>query len=416
MSVNSTIPLTTELELRDYALHGISGKFDLIVSNPPYLKLGKSDPRVSALEHVCSGAPNLYFLFATRSLGELRANGQMVYITPRSWTSGKYFARFRDLLFQQSGTYMRHIHYFESRDKVFTSEQVLQETMIWRVERPKRKLKTPPAITITTSIGNDDYEAPANGHFTVPYQDMVYGPEYYVFMVRHEHDLELLRALRTLPETLSSLGLKIHTRLCVDFRNKTSLRTMQMLSAAEPNSIIAPLLFAYHLKQGMVHFPVGTETADSRLIEFLELPANSNRPKPSALLQPNHNYLLLKRFSSKEEPCRLQCVIYCKDDLADYDYISTDNKVNFITAADGSELSSEVVAGLYVVYNSSFYDSYYRLLNGSTQVNASEFSSMPLPDLATITHMGRKLLKYEDRSTECCDLIIKQAVPALAVL
>ena len=70
-------------------------KFDFIIGNPPYMKIAKNTPEALAMPDVCYGAPNLYFLFASMSLFNLKDDGEMVYIIPRSWTSGAYFKRFR---------------------------------------------------------------------------------------------------------------------------------------------------------------------------------------------------------------------------------------------------------------------------------------------------------------------------------
>ena len=40
------------------------------------------------------------------------------------------------------------------------------------------------------------------------------------------------------------------------------------------------------------------------------------------------------------------------------------------------DLSECVVYGLYVLFNSTLYDCYYRILNGSTQVNSTEVNSI----------------------------------------
>ena len=82
----------------------------------------------------------------------------------------------------------------------------------------------------------------------------------------------------------------------------------------------------------------------------------------------NKNYLFVKRFTAKEEHRRLQCGVYLAKDFPQYKKISTQNKINFI---DGvmTELSECLVYGLYVLFNSTLYDKYYRILNGSTRVN-----------------------------------------------
>lgn len=75
----------------------------------------------------------------------------MVYIVPRSWTSGAYFTAFRQYLLGEGR--LEQIHLFVSRDKVFSEEQVLQETMIIRV---KKTVNIPSHVLITSSKSNDD--------------------------------------------------------------------------------------------------------------------------------------------------------------------------------------------------------------------------------------------------------------------
>ena len=80
------------------------------------------------------------------------------------------------------------------------------------------------------------------------------------------------------------------------------------------------------------------------------------------------------------------------------------NKINFITGMDG--LSECVAYGLYVLFNSTIYDSYYRILNGSTQVNSTEVNTMPVPSLKTIENMGKELMAVKDMSVTACDQIL----------
>lgn len=63
-----------------------------------------------------------------------------------------------------------------------------------------------------------------------------------------------------------------------------------------------------------------------------------------------------------------------------------------------------------MLFNSTLYDTYYRMLNGSTQVNATEINSMPVPDIESIQEMGRKLMGTEDLSEKNCDLILEEVL------
>lgn len=151
MKENSLIPLDYEIIEENYITSQAADfnqamfasvnpiKYDWIIGNPPYMKIAKDSPEASAMPTVCYGAPNLYFLFASMSLFNLDKNGELVYIIPRSWTSGAYFKAFREYLLSE-GT-LRHVHLFVSRDEVFENETVLQETMIIKVDKSNSRDK-----------------------------------------------------------------------------------------------------------------------------------------------------------------------------------------------------------------------------------------------------------------------------------
>lgn len=353
-------------------------KFDFVIGNPPYMKIGKDAPEALAMPDVCYGAPNLYFLFASMSLFNLRDGGEMVYIIPRSWTSGAYFKRFRQKFLSEG--VLEHIHLFVSRDKVFEKESVLQETIIIKLRKTRAKPKT---VTITTTQSNADFSEKTI--FEAPYSAVINGPDSYVYLVTNSEEVATLNSLNKWENTLPSIGLKMKTGLTVDFRNRAALRDV-----AEDHAV--PLFYSQHIQNGKVVFPVGKEH------EYLVT-------EQRGLLQPNKNYLFVKRFTAKEEHRRLQCGVYLAKKHPEYSQISTQNKINFI---DGiRDLSECVVYGLYVLFNSTLYDGYYRILNGSTQVNSTEVNSMPVPSMDIIEAMGKELIAAHDMSEPVCDRILR---------
>lgn len=356
-------------------------KFDLVIGNPPYKKIAKDAREAMAMPDVCYGAPNLYFLFASMSLFNLKKNGEMVYIIPRSWTSGAYFKRFRKHFLNEG--ILEHIHLFASRDKVFEKENVLQETIIIKVAKTKRK---PQSVTITTTKNNADFSRKTI--FKAPYSSVVRGGDSYIYLVTNAEEVEILDKLNRWSDTLPKIGLKMKTGLTVDFRHYESLR-----SIFEEKAV--PLFYSQHIQHGGVHFPVGKEH------EYIVTQKNS-------LLQKNSNYLFVKRFTAKEEPRRLQCGVYLAKNYPEYKEISTQNKINFICGTKA--LSECVVYGLYVLFNSSLYDSYYRILNGSTQVNATEINSMPVPPMKIIEKLGKTIMKKKDLSEVACDTILRSCI------
>ena len=354
-------------------------KYDFVIGNPPYMKIPKDAPEATAMPEVCYGAPNLYFLFAAMGLYNLTDYGEMVYIIPRSWTSGAYFKHFRQYFLTKGK--LKHIHLFVSRNKVFDKEDVLQETIIIKV---KKTDKVPEKVTITSSQSNGDFDNLTS--LTVPYSLVVWGNDYYVYLVTDEKEVSVLERLHKFDKTLPDIGLKMKTGLTVDFRNREILRDNM-----EEGAI--PLFYSQHIKQGEVQFPIQKEH------EYVVT-------DQKGLVQDNRNYLFVKRFTAKEERRRLQCGVYLSKKYPQYKKISTQNKINFV---DGlmMEMSECLVYGLYVIFNSTLYDEYYRILNGSTQVNSTEINAMPVPDLESIQEMGRMLMKSRDMSENNCNMILE---------
>lgn len=384
--INSKVLIEYELRTENYIISQADdynkpcvNKYDLIIGNPPYMKVAKDAPEALVMSDVCYGTPNLYFLFASMGIFNLENDGEMVYVIPRSWTSGAYFKKFREKLLSEC--IIMQLHLFESRDKVFDNEKVLQETLILKVQKSRIR---PNNIIITSSKSNKDFKNIST--ISVPYNVVVSDKESYIYLATNTVDINILQTLNQLEDTLPSLGLKMKTGLTVDFRNRDLLRDI-------PEKETVPLFYSQHIQDGIVKFPIGKNN------EYLVAQDNS-------LLQPNANYLFVKRFTTKEEKRRLQCAVYLAKFFPSYTNISTQNKINFISGLQN--LSICVVFGLYVIFNSTIYDRYYRILNGSTQVNSTEVNTMPMPSIAIIEAMGKELIKVHDMSENTCDNILRE--------
>ena len=74
-------------------------KFDYIISNPPYFKITKADIRAIIAKELIYGQPNIYSIFMGLSAKLLKPNGELIFITPRSFAAGNYFKAFRQSFF-----------------------------------------------------------------------------------------------------------------------------------------------------------------------------------------------------------------------------------------------------------------------------------------------------------------------------
>jgi len=121
----------------------------------------------------------------------------------------------------------------------------------------------------------------------------------------------------------------------------------------------------------------------------------------------NGNYVLLKRFTSKEENKRLQCALLFENDFPMYESISTENHLNYITKTNG-KMSKDEMYGLFVILNASYLDRFFRILSGSTQVNANEINAIPFPAYNDIVQIGSKANQSTNLALLNCDALLDE--------
>ena len=347
--VSRKYPLKIECEIlkENFIAWGNASQYDIVICNPPYLKLPKNSEEAVAMAPFVYGQPNLYALFAIKAMQHLKPKGSFVFITPRSWTSGEYFRRMREYLLAE--TSLQALHLFESRDKVFSGETVLQETMIWA------GVKNGDTGNVRISSSEDDSLQAVNA-ITVPFPEIVVNGK--ILLPVTGNDYDLLREMAGFSDTFDSLGYVFKTGPVVEFRNKGFL-----LENEEPGAI--PLLRSVNVHNGEFTFPVHVGKA-----QYLKQDAKSS------LLMPNNPTVIVKRLSAKEEIRRLQCCEYIP--LDEKDRVSMENHVNYLARKDGKPLSLNEVNWAFGILSSDVYDRYFRIVNGNTQVNAGELNSLPV--------------------------------------
>ncbi|MCH4239352.1 MAG: Eco57I restriction-modification methylase domain-containing protein [Oscillospiraceae bacterium] len=359
---------------------------DIIICNPPYQKIRRDSEEARTMNEIVYGQPNIYYLFMAMSLKLLRTGGDFIFIVPRSWTSGLYFQSFRRYFFRHLD--IADVHLFQSRNSVFDTEDVLQETMIIhgqkRGHQPQRE-----QILMHTSKASEDFSQAVT--FPVQAQECIqmYNGHYFL-LPTSERELEVLYRMRDYQHSLSEEGYRFKTGQVIEFRHKQSLRRRN-------DQHLIPIISSPHFKAGRVQFP-SDDVEWQYLIDHAE----------QKLFMPNKDYLLVKRMTAKEERRRLQPAIYFKNEVAPQSqWVSTENHLNYLVKQHGT-LSEEEIFGIFVLLNSSLWDEYYRILNGSTQVNASELNSMPVPSAQKIVDIGMQALNRQIRTSQDCDLLLEE--------
>ena len=115
------------------------------ILNPPYKKINNDSDHRRALRQVGIETVNLYSAFVALTIDLMAPGGTVVAIIPRSFCNGTYYEPFRRLMLQK--TALRAMHLFESRDKAFKDDEVLQENVIIMLERDGKQGE----VIVTTS-------------------------------------------------------------------------------------------------------------------------------------------------------------------------------------------------------------------------------------------------------------------------
>jgi len=364
--------------------------FDIIISNPPYFKLSIDDKRATAAKAVVNGHPNIYALFMAVSARLLKDSGQLIFITPRSYASGRYFKLFREYFFKIIE--LDKVHLFVSRKDTFSRDNVLQETVIIK---GTRKEKTDPnhIVHIYSSNGLKDIDSPVKKSFCLNEIIDLKSNEKILYLPTNDYDENILNIFKNWNGYLNKYNIQISTGPVVAFRSLNYIEETYRNGTV----FLAPLYWLHNVKQMYLEWPI-IKPAKGQYIRI------SNESKP--LLIPNKNYVFLRRFSSKDDKSRLIASPYFSN-FIDAEYIGVENKVNYIYRPKGHLQRNEII-GLCALLNSNLFDSYFRIFNGNVNVSATELKEIPLPPLEKIKEIGDLLIQKNDFSIEIINQIIKQ--------
>lgn len=353
------------------------------ILNPPYFKINLRSKDRALLRSIGLETSNIYPGFMAAAAQFLIPGGELVSITPRSFCNGLYFRNFRRMFLDMMA--LHQVHLFESRQTSFSDDEVLQETVIIHAIKQREKA---PAVLINKSFSADDELIMFN---TLSYTDVVHprDPEQFIRILPDTTSRQIVDRMASFTCTLKDLGLTVSTGRVVDFRAKEYLRLM-------PEAGTVPLIYPVHFSGGYIDYPKMTRKHQALL--HLEQTAN--------LLVPNEHYVLTKRFSSKEEKKRVVAIVYDANHI-NCKWVGFENHLNYFHK-DGRGLDITFARGLATYLNSSLVDSFFRLFNGHTQVNATDLRNLKYPTLEQLLLLGEQIGKPFPSQPEIDELVEKK--------
>ncbi|MEK6744073.1 MAG: Eco57I restriction-modification methylase domain-containing protein [Nitrospirota bacterium] len=368
----------------DEGLFATNGeRFTHAILNPPYKKISSETAMRRSLNAAGLEVSNLYAAFVWLSARMLTPDGELVAITPRSFCNGPYFRRFRVGLLDMVS--LRHIHVFESRRKAFGDDNVLQENVIYHAVRAAEK---PKHILLSSSNGIDFDHANTR---SVPYDRIILpgDRDAFIHLALSDDDTSATERMGRFTTPLDDLGLVVSTGPVVEFRAQKYLHK----NAAKGT---VPLIYPGHFKDGFIQWPMESQKKPNAI--------EASMHTKDMLLESGY-YVLLKRFSSKEEKRRVVSAIFDPHRVK-ASLVGFENHVNYFHAK-GKGLAPTLARGLALYLNSTLFDLYFRIFSGHTQVNATDLRKMHYPSREQLIRLGSHV-KNHMPDQETVDAILKE--------
>jgi len=335
---------------------GLRG-FTHAIMNPPYRKINADSEARLLLRRSGLETSNLYPGFLWLAARLLEPNGQVVAITPRSFCNGPYFLPFREQFFGLMS--VERLHVFDQRNALFAGDDVLQENLIMVA---RRGAKPPASVVLSSSDGLPS----GNGRVrSVPYSRVLdpADSDKVVHLALDASYDDARAAVMGLPAHLSDLDFGVSTGRVVDFRARDFLRKA-------PSDDTVPLIYPMHFNGGCVHWPCFDARKPNALLAV---------PETEELMVPNGVYVLVKRFTAKEERRRVVATVFRPEgNLAGFASVGFENHLNYFHHRGGG-LDDRLAEGLAVFLNSTVVDAFFRQFSGHTQVNATDLRNLRYP-------------------------------------
>ncbi|WP_405081728.1 Eco57I restriction-modification methylase domain-containing protein [Paenibacillus chitinolyticus] len=345
-------------------------RFSHAILNPPYKKIMSNSRHRKLLRGVGIETVNLYSAFVALTIELMEDHGQIVAIIPRSFCNGPYFRPFRQFLLEKA--VIKHMHLFDSRDKAFKDDEVLQENVIMLLERGKKQGK----VRISTSRDDSfsDYEVNC-----YPFEKIVQPKDSEFFIhIPTSNEESFIERYPSVCFSLKEIGVEVSTGPVVDFRVKDHLRDM-------PEEGTVPLFYPNHFVGTLTEWPKVMKKPNAVFVD----------EEMKKWLYPNGYYTVVKRFSSKEEKRRIVAGVLTPSSV-NYAEVGFENGLN-VLHYQKQGIHAELAFGLYAYLNSTEVDKYFRVFNGHTQVNATDLRTMKFPSREKLEEFGRWVMSNSDK-------------------
>lgn len=362
-----SLGIDVQLHEKDFILDSVNRiqfnegtRFTHAILNPPYKKINTDSVHRLACRQIGLETVNLYTAFLALAILQMQDQGEVVIIIPRSFCNGPYYKPFRELMLHKCSVDLLHV--FESRSKAFKDDEVLQENIIIKLTLGKRQGKVLVSFSHDSSF-SDLHQREVDFNLIVQHDDK----EKFIRIPLDDEaiDMSLFEC------SLEELKLSVSTGPVVDFRLKEWWSKDREVGTV-------PCLYPHHFSPNGFTYPKEHKKPNALI----------RSPEVDKWLMPQGVYVIVKRFSAKEERRRVVAYLVTPDDTKS-ELVAFENHWN-VFHFKKSGIPLDVAKGLVCFLNSTTLDNYFRVFSGHTQVNATDLRNMKYPSLTRLQAMGKK--------------------------
>ncbi|KJU86587.1 DNA methyltransferase [Candidatus Magnetobacterium bavaricum] len=192
--------------------------YDIVISNPPYFKISGADIRAKIAEFIVHGQPNIYAIFMAVSACLLEQEGELIFITPRSYAAGSYFRLFREQFFSTVSPVFLHL--FGSRREAFGRDKVLQENIIIKAKRQKTSPNSLNKDTVKISYSQGIGDLSESPQYQLPLTEIIdlKNKSNILRVPVSAEEEEIINIVNSWKGSLYTYGMEISTGPVVPFR------------------------------------------------------------------------------------------------------------------------------------------------------------------------------------------------------
>lgn len=326
-------------------MFGLTGGFDVVIGNPPYVV--SSDPLLRELyKESVHGRPNLYGFFIHNAVETLlRPGGVLIFINPRTLLTDSYTSKLRKFVLKHARVDL--VLNIVDRRNVFAS--VLQSTIVNMFQK-----RAPQAeVRVKTIESKEEIETAAE--LRIPLSDFLFGGPEPIFIVASSpltyNIFRRVRALLTFDKaalsfTTGKIQWDLHAEVLSARQTKGSIRLIWAENVQR--YWIAPLRTRADkafINSTLKHFPPISGTT-----------------------------IVAQRVTAVEQARRIIATMVAADVFGVP--IQFENHTSYLES-NGSNTDLRLVLGLM---NSALFDLLFRHTNSNTQVSAGELNSLPFPN------------------------------------